>query len=931
MSDNKLFLLDGYALIYRAHYAFINRPLINSKGFNTSAVTGFVRTLWDILQNEEPSHIAVAMDTSGPTFRHERYPEYKANREEQPEDITKSIPYILDILRAFDIPVLLQEGLEADDIIGTLARVGEEQGFEVYMVTPDKDFGQLVTEKVKMYKPSRQGNGVDIWGIEDILKKWDIENVDQVVDMLGLQGDSSDNIPGVRGVGPKTAAKLLKQYPSIEAIYENIENIKGSARKKLEENRDNAFLSKELARIKTDCDLPFDTPRLKIGNANREAIAEIFNELEFRRLKQAVLGETKAPEQVQRTLFSTENDQKADRKPMADLPDMSNNNLQNTAHNYILVDNEKELKDLTDRLEKAERFCFDTETTSLQAVEAELVGIAFAFEPGVAYYLPVPEGETAAKEAVAPVKSFLEDDQKEKIGQNLKYDIMVLKNVDIHVGGHFWDTMLMHYLLEPALRHNMNYLAESYLNYKPKSIEDLIGKKSKKKKQGSMRDVPIDQVVEYAGEDADITLQLYDHLRPELEKEEGLFKLYHDVEEPLIQVLADMEYEGIRLDSEFLREYTAELQEQITEVEKKIYELSGTPFNISSPKQVGEILFDQLKIPYRWKKTKSGQYSTSEEKLDELRDKHDIIPLILKHRMMRKLLSTYVEPLPALVSKKTGRVHTHFNQALTATGRLSSNNPNVQNIPIRTPEGRKVRKAFVPRDNQHVLLAADYSQIELRIMAAVSKDEKMMDAFNNNLDIHTATAANVFGVPMDEVTKEQRRRAKTVNFSIIYGAGATNLSQQLDISRSEASDLIDQYFKQYSGVKEYMDKVVQEARQKGFVQTRLGRKRELRDINSKSSLARGNAERMAINTPIQGTAADMIKIAMRRVYDKLIAGGFKTDLLMQVHDELVFDVPKDELEAIQPIVKEEMQQVMPDFEVPIIVEMDTGEDWLEAH
>ncbi|HKK88829.1 MAG TPA: DNA polymerase I [Saprospiraceae bacterium] len=931
MSDKKLFLLDGYALIYRAHYAFINRPLINSKGFNTSAVTGFVRTLWDILQNEEPSHIAVAMDTSGPTFRHERYPEYKANREEQPEDITKSIPYILDILRAFDIPVLMQQGIEADDIIGTLARVGEEQGFEVFMVTPDKDFGQLVTENVKMYKPSRQGNGVDIWGVEDILKKWDIENVDQVVDMLGLQGDSSDNIPGVRGIGPKTAAKLLKQYPSIEEIYENIENIKGSARKKLEENRENAFLSKELARIKTDCDLPFDTPRLKIGNANREAIAEIFNELEFRRLKQAVLGETEKPEPVQRTLFSADSDEKAERKPLADLPDMSKKNLQNTEHNYILVDNEKTLKALTDKLSKSARFCFDTETTSLQAVEAELVGIAFAFETGEAYYLPVPDGEKAAKDAVAPIKAFLEDDEKEKIGQNLKYDIMVLKNVDIHVGGHFWDTMLMHYLLEPGLRHNMNYLAESYLNYKPKSIEDLIGKKSKKKKQGSMRDVPIDEVVEYAGEDADITLQLYDHLRPALEKEKGLFKLYHDVEEPLIQVLADMEYEGIRLDTEFLREYASELQEQITDIEKKIYELSGTQFNISSPKQVGEILFDKLNIPYRWKKTKSGQYSTSEEKLDELRDKHEIIPLILKHRMMRKLLSTYVEPLPQLVSSKTGRVHTHFNQALTATGRLSSNNPNVQNIPIRTPEGRKVRKAFVPRDDQHVLLAADYSQIELRIMAAVSKDEKMMAAFNKDLDIHTATAANVFGVPMEEVTKEQRRRAKTVNFSIIYGAGATNLSQQLDISRSEASDLIDQYFKQYSGVKEYMDKVVQEAREKGFVQTRLGRKRELRDINSKSSLARGNAERMAINTPIQGTAADMIKIAMRRVYDKLIAGGFKTDLLMQVHDELVFDVPKDELKAIQPIVKEEMQQVMPDFEVPIIVEMDTGEDWLEAH
>lgn len=931
MSDKKLFLLDGYALIYRAHYAFINRPLINSKGFNTSAVTGFVRTLWDILQSEEPTHIAVAMDTSGPTFRHERYPEYKANREEQPEDITKSIPYILDILRAFDIPVLMQEGLEADDIIGTLSRVGEEQGFEVYMVTPDKDFGQLVTEKVKMYKPSRQGNGVDIWGVDDILKKWDIEQISQVVDMLGLQGDSSDNIPGVRGIGPKTAAKLLKQYPSIEEIYKNIENIKGSAKKKLEENRDNAFLSKELARIKTDCDLPFDTPRLKIGNANRKALAEIFNELEFRRLKQAVLGETEEPEPVQRTLFSADSDQKADRKPMADLPDMSKKNLENTEHNYILVDNEKELKALTDQLQKAERFCFDTETTSLQAVEAELVGIAFAFEPGKAYYLPVPEGEEEAKKAVAPVKGFLEDDQKEKIGQNLKYDIMVLKNVDIHVGGHFWDTMLMHYLLEPGLRHNMDYLAESYLNYKPKSIEDLIGKKSKKKKQGSMRDVPLDQVVEYAGEDADITLRLYTYLRPELESEKGLFELYHKVEEPLIQVLADMEYEGIRLDTDFLKQYATELQEQLTEVEKQIYELSGTQFNISSPKQVGEILFDKLQIPYRWKKTKSGQYSTSEEKLDELRDKHEIIPLILKHRMMRKLLSTYVEPLPQLVSQKTGRVHTHFNQALTATGRLSSNNPNVQNIPIRTPEGRKVRKAFVPRDENHVLLAADYSQIELRIMAVVSKDEKMMDAFNNDLDIHTATAANVFGVPMDEVTKEQRRRAKTVNFSIIYGAGATNLSQQLDISRSEASELIDQYFRQYGGIKDYMDRVVQEARELGYVETRLGRKRELRDINSKSSLARGNAERMAINTPIQGTAADMIKIAMRRVYDQLIEGGYKTDLLMQVHDELVFDVPKGELEAIQLLVKEEMQQVMPDFEVPIIVEVGTGKDWLEAH
>jgi DNA polymerase-1 len=929
MSDKRLFLLDGYALIYRAHFAFINRPLINSKGFNTSAVTGFVRTLWDILKNEKPTHIAVAMDMPGPTFRHEMYAPYKANREEQPEDITKSIPYILDILEAFDIPVLQQTGIEADDIIGTLSKIAGEDGYEVYMVTPDKDYGQLVKENVKMYKPSRRGEGVDLWGVKEILEKWDIEHPDQVIDMLGLQGDSSDNIPGVKGVGPKTAAKLLKQYPSIEEIYKHIDDIKGSTQKKLKENKEDALLSKKLATIKIDCEIPYEPDRLLIGEMNRKKLAEIFNELEFRTLKKSILGENQTAQQT--TLFDTADTSVDTVHKSESIPAMSKKNMDNTDQEYHLVQSEDVLHKLIDRLKTSSKFCFDTETTSLEAVGAELVGIAFSFQPGEAFYVPFPENQDESHKKLQVFQQIFEQESTIKIGQNLKYDIMILMNYGIQVKGRLEDTMIMHYLLEPELRHNMDYLAESYLNYKPQSIETLIGKKSRKQKQLSMRDVDLEKVYPYACEDADITWQLHAFLSQELYEDQELQKLYDEVEEPLIQVLASMEFQGINLDKDFLDKYAVEMEDIIEKTEKEIYRLSDRHFNIASPKQVGEILFDHLGIPYRWRKTKSGQYSTSEEKLSELSDEHPVVGLILKHRMLRKLLNTYIEPLPKLLNPKSGRIHTHFNQALTSTGRLSSNNPNVQNIPIRTEEGRKIRKAFIPGDSGKRILAADYSQIELRIMAEVSRDEKMMSAFISGQDIHTATAANVFEVPIDEVTKEQRRRAKTVNFSIIYGAGATNLSQQLDISRNEASDLISQYFAQYSGIQKYMNEVVDFARKHGYVKTRMGRKRKLRDINSKSSLARSNAERMAINTPIQGTAADMIKIAMKKVFDSLKDHHFDTKLIMQVHDELVFDVPKNELEEVSPIIERDMRTAISDFEVPILVEIGSGKHWLEAH
>ncbi|MFT5167278.1 MAG: DNA polymerase-1 [Saprospiraceae bacterium] len=937
MSEKKLFLLDGHALVYRAHYAFITRPLVNSKGMDVSAVTGFTRYLWDILSNQNPSHIAVSFDLKGPTFRHEMFAEYKANREAQPEAITAAFPYIKKIIEAFNIPIATHEGFEADDVIGTLAKQAEREGFDVYMVTPDKDYAQLVSDKVFMYKPGRKGGDVEILGEKEILEQWDIARVDQVIDVLGLQGDAVDNIPGIPGIGAKTAIKLLKEFDSMEGLLENTDKLKGKQREKVEEFAEQGRLSKILATIDINVPVQFDAKRYEVEPFDREGLSELFKELEFRRLAGQILGETQSSSPVpagggiQQSLFGDNIPAGAPAKSAAPpLPthSVAEHSIENTEHNYQLVDTKEDRAKLIKLLADQISFCFDTETTGIDANKAELVGIAFSIKPKEGYYVPVPADQTVAQSIVDEFRPVLENENIIKIGQNIKYDALILKWYNVEVKGKFFDTMLAHYLLEPELRHNMDYLAETYLKYQPVSIKTLIGKGGKN--QLTMRDVPVDKVVEYASEDADITLQLKNHLAPKLE-EEGLRNLYDTIEEPLINVLVEMEYNGINLNVEFLEKYGKELGDKIRKAEQDIYDEAGTPFNISSPKQVGEVLFDKMELPYRWRKTKTGQYSTDEVKLSELGETYPFVQKILSFRGLSKLKSTYVDSLPRLVNPKTGRIHSSFNQALAATGRLSSNNPNMQNIPIRTPEGAKVREAFIPKDKDHILLAADYSQIELRVIAEISGDEAMLEAFQKGQDIHAATAARVFGVPLEEVSREQRYRAKTVNFSVIYGAGATNLSRQLDIKRAEATELINNYFAQYSGLKTYMDEVVEDARKNGYVMTLMGRRRYLRDIDSRNGLIRSNAERIAINTPIQGSAADMIKIAMINIHRVLKEGNFKSKMILQVHDELVFDAHKDEIEKLKPIIEEEMKNAMPNLKVPIKVGIDQGENWLEAH
>ena len=941
MSEKKLFLLDGHALVYRAHYSFINRPLINSKGMDVSAVTGFTRALWDVLVNQKPTHIAVSFDLKGPTFRHEMFKEYKANRDAQPEPISIALPIIEKIIEGFNIPVVTKEGYEADDVIGTLAKQAEKEGFKVYMMTPYKDYAQLVSDDVFMYKPGRKGGEVEVLGRKEVLEKWDIERVDQVIDILGMQGDAVDNIPGIPGIGAKTAVKLLKQFGSLEGLLENTDKLKGKQKEKVIEFAEQGKLSKVLATIDINVPVQFNADLYVVEPFNREALTEIFKELEFRTLARQVLGvdqgaspagapPAKASQAGQQgSLFGD-----ADMQPQtvhAIAPpkySVAPNNVYNTEHTYHLIDTEEKSADLVKLLSKEKSFCFDTETTGLDANEAELVGISFAIKKGEAYYVPIPADREEALKVLAPYKPLFENEKIVKVAQNAKYDALILKWYGIELKGKYIDTMVVHYLLEPELRHGMNFLSESYLGYAPISITDLIGKKGKN--QLSMRDVNMEKVVEYAAEDADITFQLKEELYPKL-KDAELQKLYDEVEEPLINVLVDIEYEGINLDSDFLNKYSEKLGKEIADYENEIHEAAGGAFNIASPKQVGEVLFDKMKIPYRWRKTKSGQYSTDEKKLSELAKEHEFVAKILKYRGLAKLKSTYVDALPKMVNPKTGRIHSSFNQALAATGRLSSNNPNLQNIPIKTEQGREVRKAFIPRDKDHILLAADYSQIELRLIAEISKDEAMLDAFQKGHDIHTATAAGVYGKKLEEVTPDERRNAKTVNFSIIYGAGATNLSQQLDIKRTEAKELIGNYFAQYNGLKTYMDEIVEFARENGYVKTLLGRKRSLRDINSRNALIRTNAERVAINTPIQGSAADMIKIAMINIHKALKDGNFKTKMILQVHDELVFDVYKPELEKVKPIIEEGMKNAMPDLKVPILVGMDTGEDWLEAH
>lgn len=931
MAEKRLFLLDGNALIYRAHFAFISRPLINSKGLNTSAITGFVRTLWDLMQNANPTHIAVSFDLKGPTFRNEIYPEYKANREAQPEDITAALPYVYKIVEGFNIPVITKENYEADDVIGTLAKKAEKEGFEVFMVTPDKDYAQLVSDKVFMYKPSRQGNGVEILGRKEVLEKWQIKRVDQVIDVLGLQGDSVDNIPGIPGIGPKTAVKLLSQFDSLEGVLESTDQLKGKQKENVINFADQARLSKTLATIKVDVDVEFDPEALEIEPMNKAVLAELFKELEFRTLAKSILGADEEPkdEFVQGDLFSKASDKVVDKvSPDLKAHSIAEKTINEVEVDYRLAKSEEEIRKLIDLLEKSEVFAFDTETTGLNPHTAELVGLSFSIKEKTGFYVPVPKERNDAMKLMSSFKRVLENTKIPKVGQNIKYDALVLRKYDIRLAGYFFDTMIMHYLIEPELRHNMDFLAETYLKYKTISIESLIGKKGKN--QRSMRDVDIEKVMVYACEDADITLQLKNILEEELDKE-GLKKLYDDIEEPLIDAIIEMEAAGVKIDKQYLAEYSEELGDKISAMAREIYKMAGVEFNIDSPKQVGEVLFGKLEIPYKWRKTKSGQYSTNEEKLSEIAKDFEIAGKILEYRGLTKLRSTYVDSLPNLINPETDRIHSSFNQALTATGRLSSNNPNLQNIPIRTAEGRRVREAFIPGDEDRILLAADYSQIELRLIAEISKDEAMLEAFLKDQDIHRATAARVYDVPYEEVNSDQRRNAKTVNFSIIYGAGSTNLSRQLNISRNEATELIEQYFKQYSGLKKYMDETVEFARENGYVSTLMNRRRFLRDINSRNGMMRSQAERMAINTPVQGTAADMIKKAMIDVHQAIQSEGLKSRIIMQVHDELVFDAVKIELEELKKIVEEKMKNALPGLTVPIKVEMGTGSNWLEAH
>ena len=951
----KLFLLDGHALVYRAHYAFITRPLMNSKGWNVSCISGFTRVLLELMKKENPTHLAVAFDLPTPTFRHERYTLYKAQRESQPEDISFGIPYIKNILAAMNIPIVTKEGFEADDVIGTLALQAEKEGFDVFMMTPDKDFGQLVSDKVKMYKPAKSGNDAEVWGVKEVCDNWQIKYVWQVVDMLAMQGDAVDNIPGFPGIGPKTAATLLAQYETLENVIAHAHELKGKQQDIIKNFADQAMLSKMLAKIETEVPIQFNDEDYKISAYDNVKLAEIFKDLEFRAIAKEMLEsdegglttdengdrKQKAPNVAQGNLFSDTNDhvpQAAQKKSASTYSSpaptaiaahsVADKNIENTKHNYILVDTEEAIEKLIALLKVNSPISYDSETTGIDANNAELVGLSFSIKPSEAYYVPVSENQIDAQALIEKFRSIFEDEKILKIGQNIKYDALVLRYYNIKLAGIYFDTMLAHYVMHPELRHGMNFLSETYLKYAPVSIETLIGKG---KNQTSMRDAPLEQVKEYAAEDADVTIQLYNDFKPKLTTA-AVENIFYDIEMPLVEVLTEMEFNGVRIDADFLAVYAKELVIKIKSLEERVYELAGVKFNIASPKQVGEILFDKLKLPYRFKKTgKSDQYSTDEDKLTELAVNYPIARAILDFRGASKLLNTYVNALPKLINPKTGRVHSSFNQALAATGRLSSNNPNLQNIPVKTEEGRHIRKAFIPRDANHVLVSADYSQIELRLIAEIAPEEAMLDDFSKGNDIHTATAARVYKIPMNEVTPTQRRNAKTVNFSIIYGAGATNLSQQLSIPRAEAKALIEAYFVQYPGLNNYMKRIVEETQKSFYVNTLGGRRRFVRDINSNSSLERSNAERIAINTPIQGSAADMIKKAMIAIHKTFKEMKVESKLILQVHDELVFEVPRHELDIVQPIIIEKMKNAIPNLRVPIEVGIGYGDNWLEAH
>ncbi|MFD2200435.1 DNA polymerase I [Shivajiella indica] len=931
--DKKLFLLDAMALIYRAHFAFSKNPRINSKGLNTGIMLGFTNTLLEVLEKEKPTHIAVAFDTKAPTFRHTQFEAYKANRQEQPEDIEFGTPWVKQIVQAFNIPVLEMDGFEADDIIGTIAKKAERTSFEVYMMTPDKDYGQIVEDHIFLYKPAFMGNGVDIMGPKEVCEKWDIEHVDQVRDILGLMGDAVDNIPGIPGIGEKTAVKLLKEFGTVEELIKNTDKLKGKQKENVENFAQQGLLSKELATIKTDVPVEFDEVALRYDGPDEEKLKAIFAELEFRTLTQRVFGEKMKKPQAkvseQLGLFAGI-DQEKEEIAIEESPvpePVMHDSILTTAHDYQKVDGEEAIRELISFLELQREFCFDTETTSLNPNEAELVGLSFSYVPGEAFYIPFPSDQMKAKEKLELFRKVFGNESISKIGQNVKYDILVLKNYGLEVKGKLYDTMLAHYLIEPEGKHSMDWLAQQYLNYKPVSIESLIGKKGKN--QGNMRDVDVDEVVAYAAEDADITLKLKQKFDP-LIKNNGLEKLLNEVENPLIEVLAEMEFEGVKIDTNSLSELSTILDEESKEIEKQVYELAGVKFNLASPKQLGDVLFLKLKLDPKAKKTKTGQYATGEEVLSRLAGEHEIAQAILDYRQMVKLKSTYVDALPTMINPKTGRVHTTYNQFVAATGRLSSINPNLQNIPIRTDRGREIRKAFVPRDKDYVLLAADYSQIELRIMAAFSQDASMIEAFKNGRDIHATTAAKIFQVPLEGVTSDMRRKAKTANFGIIYGISAFGLAQRLNISRTEAKEIIDAYFKEFPAVKAYMDDCIEKARKNEYVETILGRRRYLRDINSRNMTMRGFAERNAINAPIQGSAADLIKVAMINVHHWMKKENLRSRMILQVHDELVFDAHKEEVELLKKEIPKLMANAVK-IEVPLVVETGVGENWLEAH
>ena len=927
--EKKLFLLDAYALIFRAYYAFIRTPRINSKGLNTGAMFGFTNTLLDILNNEKPSHIAVVFDAPEQTLREIDYEAYKANRSETPEDIKLAVPYIKKIVEAFNIPMLIAPGYEADDIIGTLVKKAEEKGFHTYMMTPDKDYGQLVSDKSFIYKPGYQGGKAEILGEAEVCAKFNIQNVSQVIDLLGMMGDAVDNIPGLPGIGEKTASKLLAEFGSLEGLLANTDKLKGKQKENVENFREQGILSKKLATIMLDAPTPFDEEALKVSEINKDAIREVFEELEFRQLIKRVLNEESAASATVSSssssnavpdLFSSAGEE-------VDIPTTSKNTLENVPHEYFMATSEQELQYLILELQRAAIFSFDTETSDLEPHSAYLVGLSFSTKTHTGWYVPISSNFEEAQKQLEIFKEIFSDTSKTLVAQNYKFDFKMMKKYGMKIQNKIFDTMLAHYVINADGKHGMDALSEKYLNYKPVSIESLIGPKGKN--QNSMAHLPAESIKDYAAEDADVTLQLAEIFMSELEKQ-GTTSVLENIEIPLIEVLANMEWEGIRVDKDFLNAYSVELGKELDIIEEKITELAGEKFNLDSPKQLGVILFEKLKITTEMKKTKTGQYSTGEDVLQRYLHTHEIVPLILDYRELRKLKSTYIDTLPNMINPITGRVHTNFMQAVAATGRLSSNQPNLQNIPIRTSRGKEIRKAFVARDENHVLVSADYSQVELRIIAALSGDKNMIEAFQQGEDIHKATASKVFDVPLEEVTKDMRSKAKAVNFGIIYGQGPFGLAQQLGISRTEAKNIIEAYYTQFAALKTYQHQAVEDCRAKGFVETVLGRRRFLPDISASNAISRSFAERNAVNAPIQGSAADVIKVAMVKIQTALKLANLKTRMVLQVHDELLFDTPREEIDHVFKLVKHEMENAVK-LSVPLDVEIQAGNNWLEAH